>query len=76
MGYEAGQDEAVELLTSAKTNALEKWNWAWDRGGLLQTLRRQDNFSCLQMRKQTQAQRGLSNLPKLEMDKGRVFIQM
>ena len=43
---------------------------------VIQTLRRQDKFSGLQMRKQTQAQRGLSNLPKLEMDKGRVFIQM
>ena len=36
VGYEAGQDEAVELLTSAKMNALEKWNGAWDRGRLLQ----------------------------------------
>ena len=34
--YEAGQDEVAELLTSAQTNALEKRNWAWDRGGLLQ----------------------------------------
>ena len=45
-------------------------------GEVSETLRHQDNFSGLQIRKQTQAQRGLSNVPKLEMDKGRIFTQV
>ena len=45
-------------------------------GEVSETLSRQDNFSGLQMRKQTQLQRGLSNLPKLVMDKARIFTQV
>ena len=44
-------------------------------GEVSETLRRQDNCSGLQMRKQTEVQRGLSNLPKLEMDKRGIFTQ-
>lgn len=58
-GLGGGAGQVAELMTSAKTNALDKWSWAWDGGPFLQ-LRRAPGCPGCPEREKVKSPRGIA----------------